>query len=116
MSIRLRQEIFRECKEYGYPTPTSQQLSTVERLIGKLRNYLGTYEVVPSSDQEIDLDIMSLSSQSSVIVSLLANNMAAVYVHVNGEARSNQYQSADELPDIFLYEALEELRDNRPRC
>lgn len=99
-----------EATEEGYPLPGEIALSNAKRILQRLYTLWPTrFEVYPTPDGEIAV-VAPGGFGRSVMVLCDSQGGALCMVNLNGKHRRARYSSADDLPDGFLRESVNELK------
>ena len=99
-----------EATDEGYPPPKEIALSNAEGILQRLYALWPTrFEVHPTPDGEIAV-VAPGGFGRSVMVLCDSEGGALCMVNLNGTHRRARYSSADGLPDGFLREAMDELK------
>ena len=98
-----------EAAEAGFPMPSGAALSNAGRLLREMYAiWPRRFEVYPTPDGEIAIDAPGGRGRS-VLLLCESGGGALRLVNMNGNYRSNP-ADAGSLPDVFLREALSELK------
>ena len=95
-----------EAREEGFPVPSHTALENARRLLHYMYKTLARrFEVYPTPDGEIAIDVPGNSDRSIV---LLCDSDGGVlyFVHIDGVQICAQYSDANSIPDEFLPVAL----------
>ena len=102
-------EASEEAEDEGFPTPSQVALRNAQRLL------IATFEmlphrlaVYPTPDGEIAIHA-KVRRGSSVLLLCESDGGGLCLVNINGQHRRKRYRTCDDVPDIFLEEALAEL-------
>lgn len=99
-----------EAQEEGFPIPSDLALGHAGRLIRELhRVFPRRYFIYPTPDAEVAVDAPG-STGSSVLILCDSDGGALCLVNMKGKHRRARYETADQLPDGFVFEALTELK------
>lgn len=98
-----------EAAEEGYPQPTDLVLANAGRILRRMHTLLpGRLEVYPTPDGEVAI-VAPGATRCSVMVLCDPHGGALCMVNMDGEHRRARYSTANNLPDGFLRDALNEL-------
>ena len=98
-----------EAIEEGYPQPTQLALANAGRILrGMHAQFPSRLEVYPTPDGEVAIVAPGVP-RCSVMVLCDSTGGALCMVNMDGEHRRARYSTANNLPDGFLREALNEL-------
>lgn len=104
------QEASDEANEEGFPCPSDVALLSANRLLREMFKLAPRrYEVYPTSDGEIAIDVPGGFGRS-VVVLCDSEGGALCLVNMYGNLRRARYSNAEILPDGFVREALAELQ------
>ena len=97
-----------EAVEEGFPPPSALSIAEAERVLKATRRFsTRRFEVYPTPDGEIAIDMPV--DGGSVLLLCDSDGGALCLVNLNGDKRQKRYDSAAELPDGFLTQAISEL-------
>lgn len=98
-----------EAVEQGYARPTALALANAGRILRQMHALHPTrLEVYPTPDGEVAI-VAPGSPRRSVMVICESNGGALCTVNMDGEHRRARYSTADNLPDDFCTDALDQL-------
>ena len=98
-----------EARDEGFPLPSGLALENANRLLRELyRISPRRYEVFPMRDGEIAIDAPGGPGRSVVLL-CNSDGGALCVVNMNGKHRRTRYNTAEEIPDGFIRESLDEL-------
>ena len=101
-----------EAVEEGFPPPSDLSITSAERILTATRRFsTRRFEVYPTPDGEIAVDMPIASG--SVLLLCDSDGGALCLVNLNGDKRQKRYNSAAELPDEFLIQAMGETAQRR---
>ena len=104
-----------EAAEEGYPAPSDLAIANAKRVLTDTRRFsTRRFEVYPTPDGEIAID--APNGGGSALLLLDSDGGALCLVNLNGDQRQKRYDSADELPDEFLAQALARWRIPKGRA
>ena len=99
-----------EAQEEGFPVPSELAFSHAGRLIRELHGVSPRkYFIYPTPDAEVAIDAPGPTG-NSVLILCDSDGGALCLVNTKGKHRRARYESADQLPDGFVFEALTELK------
>ena len=99
-----------EAQEEGFPIPSDTALENAHRLLlGMYSIYSRRFEVYPTPDGEIAIDVPS-GFGHSVLLLCDSDGGALCMVNMAGAHRRARYSDTNQLPDGFIREALNELQ------
>ena len=95
--------------ESGLPPPSPNAIQSARRILEKVvRAAPLYYSVSPGEDGEVAIQTGS-GQENAVMILCDAKGGAACYVSVDGENRRAHYDSARNLPDSFVLEAMQKM-------
>ena len=98
-----------EARDEGFEPPSDEALGNAERLIRGMHALRGCrFEVFPTEDREVAISAPG-GHKRSVLVLCNSSGGALCSVNLNGQHRRAVYDSAANLPDGFVREALADL-------
>ena len=109
-ALRDLDEAREEAREEEFPAPSESALRNARRLLHAMYDiFPQRFEVYPTSDGEMAIDARGGPGRS-VLLLCDSDGGALCLVNMKGAHRRARYSSADRLPDGFVKEALDELK------
>lgn len=98
-----------EAREEGIPPPSELALANADRLIREMYDILPRRYLVELLPEGVIAVSVPDGFRRSVMLLCESDGGALCSVNINGEHRRARYSNADQLPDGFMREALDEL-------
>lgn len=108
-ALRDLHEINEEADEEGIPPPSESAIANADHLIREIYDILPRQYMVELLPEGVIAITVPGGFRRSVILLCESEGGALCSVNINGEHRRKRYPHADQLPDRFLREALNEL-------
>ncbi len=108
-ALRDLHEVNDEAEEEGIPPPSESVMANADRLIRSIYDILPRQYLVELLPEGVIAITVSGGFRRSVMLLCESDSGALCSVNINGQHRRKRYVNADQLPDRFLREALDEL-------
>ena len=108
-ALRDLREVNDEAEEEGIPPPSESVMANADRLIRSIYDILPRQYLVELLPEGVIAITVSGGFRRSVMLLCESDGGALCSVNINGQHRRKRYVNADQLPDRFLREVLDEL-------
>ncbi len=103
----------KEAESEGFEIPSSKAVENADYIIKQIYDDLiHPLQVCPVPDGEVAIDLAS-GDGSSVLILCCSDGSTQCFVNINGNQRRAHYSNSNTLPDGFIYEALQELQQDK---
>ena len=109
-ALRDLHEINDEADEKGIAPPSESTIANADRLLRATYDILPRQYLVELLPEEVIAIRIPGGFRRSVMLFCEADGSALCSVNMNGKHRYKEYPHTDQLPDTFLRDALDELR------